>query len=317
MTIATRFPVHPLTTACAVSLLLLAAAPARALTPPTDGSTSAPASSPLPTAASAVAPAAAPVVASTAAATAAGADQGGYTPYSGQAGKDVVWVPTPQALVDSMLDSAGLTRDDYVIDLGSGDGRTVITAARRGARARGIEYNGDMVALARRNAAEAGLGNEVVFDQGDIFESDFSEATVLTLFLLPQLNLRLRPTILDMKPGTRVVSNSFDMGDWTPDAHIDGGPGCKSWCRAYKWIVPAKVSGDWRFGDGRLHLEQHYQMLSGTLTEGGGTAVISDAKMDGVKIRFVAGGRSYEGQANGKVMSGAVDGKAWSATRLR
>ncbi len=245
-----------------------------------------------------------------------GAEAAEYKPYSGQSGKDVVWVPTPQALVDSMLDSAGLTPSDYVIDLGSGDGRTVITAAKRGARARGIEFNGDMVVLAKRHAAEEGVGDKVVFDQGDIFESDFSEATILTLFLLPQLNLKLRPTILDMKPGTRVVSNSFDMGDWVPDANIDGGPGCKSWCRAYKWIVPAKVGGDWQFGDGKLHLEQTYQQLAGTLTEGGRTLEISDAKMDGSRIRFVAGGRSYEGVANGKAMTGAVEGRAWSATRL-
>ena len=134
-----------------------------------------------------------------------------YTPHPGQAGKDVVWVPTPQTLVDNMLDMAGATKDDYLIDLGSGDGRTVITAARRGIRARGIEYNADMVALSKRQAAAEGVGDKVVFDQADIFETDFSDATVLTLFLLPELNLRLRPTILDMKPGTRVVSNSFDM----------------------------------------------------------------------------------------------------------
>lgn len=285
---AAGFPTRTLAAACATALLLLAQGPALAQ--------------------STAATAASPATGST--------DPGEYKPYSGQAGKDVVWVPTPQLLVDSMLDSAGLTRDDYVIDLGSGDGRTVITAAKRGARARGIEFNGDMVALARRHATEEGVGDKVVFDQGDIFQSDFSQATILTLFLLPQLNLRLRPTILDMKPGTRVVSNSFDMGDWQPDANIDGGPGCKSWCRAYKWIVPAKVGGDWQFGSGKLHLEQTYQKLAGTLTEGGKTLPISDAKMNGTRITFSAGGRNYEGQANGKAMSGAVDGKAWSATRL-
>ena len=239
-----------------------------------------------------------------------------YTPHPGQAGKDVVWVPTPQTLVDNMLDMAGATKDDYLIDLGSGDGRTVITAARRGIRARGIEYNADMVALSKRQAAAEGVGDKVVFDQADIFETDFSDATVLTLFLLPELNLRLRPIILDMKPGTRVVSNSFDMGDWVPDENINGGTGCTSWCRAYKWIVPAKVAGNWQLGDGRLKLSQTYQQLEGSLTQAGKTVPLSEAKMNGTEILFTANGRQYRGQANGNAMSGAVDGKAWTATRL-
>lgn len=239
-----------------------------------------------------------------------------YTPHSGQAGKDVVWVPTPQTLVDNMLDAAGVTRNDVVVDLGSGDGRTVITAAKRGAKARGIEYNGDMVALARRNAANEVVGEAARFEQGDIFASDFSDATVLTLFLLPQLNLKLRPTILDMKPGTRVVSNSFDMGEWVPDENIQGGEGCTSWCRAYKWIVPAKVAGDWQLGDGKLHLEQTFQQLEGTLTQGGKTVPLSAAKMSGSEIVFTAAGRQYRGQARDKTMAGDVDGKAWTAARL-
>ena len=277
-------PIRALTTACAVTLLTLGSSHAQLNAP--------------------------------AAAPAAGEAKADYAPQSGQPGKDVVWVPTPQALVDSMLDSAGVTRNDVVVDLGSGDGRTVITAAKRGAKARGIEYNGDMVTLARRNATSEGVGEVARFDQADIFESDFSDATVLTLFLLPQLNLRLRPTILDMKPGTRVVSNSFDMGEWTPDENIDGGPGCTSWCRAYKWIVPAKVGGDWKLGDGKLHLEQTFQQLEGTLTLGGKTAPISAAKMNGAEIVFTAGGRQYRGHAKGNAMSGAVDGKAWTASRL-
>ena len=173
-----------------------------------------------------------------------------------------------------------------------------------------------LVALSKRNAAAEGVGDRVTLVQGDIFESDFSDATVLTLFLLPELNLRLRPTILDMKPGTRVVSNSFDMGEWVPDENINGGSGCTSWCRAYKWIVPAKVGGDWRLGDGRLHLEQTFQQLEGTLTQSGKTAPISAAKMNGTEIVFTAAGRQYRGQSNGKTMSGDVDGKPWSAVRL-
>jgi SAM-dependent methyltransferase len=140
-----------------------------------------------------------------------------YEPSVGQEGKDVVWVPTPQALVDKMLDMAKVTPKDYVIDLGSGDGRTVITAAKRGAKAHGIEYNPDMVELSRRNAAKEGVSDKATFAKADLFESDFSQATVITLFLLPSINLRLRPKILDLKPGTRIVSNAFDMEEWKPD----------------------------------------------------------------------------------------------------
>ena len=240
-----------------------------------------------------------------------------YAPFPGQPGKDVVWVPTPQTLVDNMLEMAGVTKDDYLIDLGSGDGRTVITAGKRGIRAKGIEYNADMVALSKRNAAAEGVGDKVSFIQGDIFETDFSDATVLTLFLLPELNLKLRPTILDMKPGTRVVSNSFDMAEWKADAGTDGGKqGCTSWCRAYLWIVPAKVGGQWRLGEARLTLRQTFQMLEGTLTEGGKTLPISEARLRGTEIAFTAGGRRHTGQIQGSAMSGQVDGGGtWSATR--
>ena len=238
-----------------------------------------------------------------------------YVPRSGQPGKDVVWVPSPQALVDRMLDMAQVTTRDYLIDLGSGDGRTVITAAKRGVRAHGIEYNPDMVALSRRNALAAGVGRQATFAQGDIFESDFSRATVVTLFLLPALNLRLRPTLLDMKPGTRVVSNSFDMGDWRPDETIDAGGDCVSFCRAHKWIVPAKVQGDWRLGDGALSLKQDFQELSGTLTRGGQALPLTDARMDGAAIAFTAGGQRYTGTvANGRMSGARQDGTRWTAT---
>ena len=166
-----------------------------------------------------------------------------FEPTVGQPGKDVVWVPTPQALVDKMLDMAKLTPQDYHMDLGSGDGRTVITAVKRGARSTGVEYNPDMVDLAKRNAAAAGVGEKAQFIRGDIFETDFSKAQVLTLFLLPSLNLRLRPTILNMTPGTRVVSNSFTMEAWQPDETANIGGDCTSWCTAHLWIVPEKVAG--------------------------------------------------------------------------
>jgi hypothetical protein len=237
-----------------------------------------------------------------------------YTPQSGQAGKDVVWVPTPQALVDRMLEMAAVTKEDYLIDLGSGDGRTVITAAKRGIRALGIEYNPDMVALSQRNAKEAGVSDMATFVRGDIFEADFSKATVITLFLLPNLNVRLRPTLLDMKPGTRIVSNTFDMGDWQPDDRVDAGADCTSYCRAMKWVIPAKVGGKWRLPNGELQLTQTYQMLSGTLTLDGQDHPISEAKMSGESIAFTAGDKRYTGRVASGAMTGSIDGGgAWSA----
>src|SRR3990170_2719354 len=178
-----------------------------------------------------------------------------YEPYSGQPGKDVVWVPTPQTLVDKMLDLAKVTQSDYVIDLGSGDGRTVITAAKRGARALGIEYNPDMVELSKRNAANEGVSDKANFIKADIFESDFSQATVITMFLLPDINLKLRPKILGLKPGTRIVSNSFTMGEWTADETATLSGGCTSWCPALFWIVPAKAAGTLELRQGDLTLK--------------------------------------------------------------
>ena len=155
-----------------------------------------------------------------------------YQPQVGQEGKDVIWVPTPQALVDKMLDIAKVTPKDYVIDLGSGDGRTVITAAKRGVKALGIEYNPDMVELSKRNAAKEGVSNRASFTKADLFESDFSQATVITMFLLPDINIKLRPKILNLKPGTRIVSNSFTMGDWTADETVSVKDSCASYCTA-------------------------------------------------------------------------------------
>jgi hypothetical protein len=239
-----------------------------------------------------------------------------FVPQSGQAGKDVVWVPTPQALVDRMLDMARVTKDDYVIDLGSGDGRTVITAGKRGVKAKGIEYNPDMVELSKRNAQKEGVNVEFV--RGDIFESDFSDATVVTLFLLPSLNVRLRPILLDMKPGTRVVSNSFDMGDWTPDEQIQAGGDCSAWCRANFWVIPAKVEGVWQTPIGEMKLEQKYQMVSGTLKIGEATAPVT-GKLVGADIVLTAGRNIFTGKVDGAKMEGTnVDsGKEskWTVTR--
>ena len=188
-----------------------------------------------------------------------------FEPTVGQAGKDVVWVPTPQILVEKMLDMASVTPKDVVMDLGSGDGRNIIGAAKRGATAIGVEYNPDMVALSQRNAKEAGVTGKATFVKADLFETDFSKAQVVTMFLLPSINLRLRPKILEMKPGTRVVSNTFTMDDWQPDETSSVTEDCTSWCTALLWIVPAKVEGTWALPQGALTLTQKFQMLSGTL----------------------------------------------------
>ncbi len=242
------------------------------------------------------------------------AAQGEFQPEVGQAGKDVVWVPTPQALVDKMLDMAKVTPNDYVIDLGSGDGRTVITAAKRGARALGIEYNLNMVDLSRRNAAKEGVSDKATFVKADLFESDFSQAQVITMFLLSSINLKLRPKILDLKPGTRIVSNTFDMGEWTPDEtfHLDG---CNSWCTAHLWIVPAKVEGTWKLPQGELTLKQTFQMITGTLKSGNNATAVN-GKLNGDQISFIAGGVQYTGHVTGTSMDGTASNGKWSATRV-
>jgi SAM-dependent methyltransferase len=239
-----------------------------------------------------------------------------YQPQVGQDGKDVIWVPTPQALVDKMLDLAKVTPADYVIDLGSGDGRTVITAARRGARALGIEYNPDMVELSKRNAAKAGVSDKASFMQADLFATDFSQAQVITMFLLPEINLKLRPKILEMKPGTRIVSNSFTMGDWQADERATVKDGCASYCTALLWIVPAKVEGTWKLPQGELVLKQSYQMLSGSMKSGRTNGVISGGKLNGEKISFSAGGVTYTGVVKGDSMAGESSKGKWSATRM-
>lgn len=244
-----------------------------------------------------------------------------FEPKVGQRGKDVVWVPTNQTLVDKMLDMAKVTAQDYVIDLGSGDGRTVITAAKRGATAHGIEYNPDMVELSKKNAEKEGVTAKATFEKADIFESDFGKATVITMFLLPSLNVKLRPKILDMKPGTRIVSNSFDMGDWRADetASLNGNGGCTSHCTAYFWLVPAKVQGTWKTPQGELTLEQTYQDVKGTLKNGNVIAPVNEGKLTGDKIAFTAGGTRYTGTVTDKAITGKANtgGKEadWTATR--
>lgn len=237
-----------------------------------------------------------------------------FEPTVGQPGKDVVWVPTPEGLVEKMLDMAQVTAKDYVIDLGSGDGRTVIAAAKRGARALGIEYNPDMVELSKRNAAKAGVGDKATFVKADIFESDFSKATVITMFLLPSLNLQLRPKLLDLAPGTRVVSNSFSMEAWQDDDTVTLAQDCTSWCTAHFWIVPAKVAGTWSMPSGNLTLTQEFQMVSGTL----GQTPITNGRLRGSDITFTVGDAVYTGRVSGTSMKGTIKGPRagmWAATR--
>lgn len=245
-----------------------------------------------------------------------------YKPQEGQAGKDVIWLPTADSLVEKMLDLARVTAQDYVIDLGSGDGRMVIAAAKRGARALGIEYNPDLVEYSKKQAAAAGVADRAQFVKADIFESDFSQATVITMFLLPELNLKLRPQILDLKPGTRIVSNTFTMGEWTPDQTLElsSAQNCTSYCTALFWLVPAKVEGEWKLPQGQLSLKQEFQKLSGTLTAGGKSAAIANGKLAGDQITFSVGNVQYTGKVSGNTMQGTYKSGSsstpWGASRV-
>ena len=244
-----------------------------------------------------------------------------FEPFSGQPGKDVVWVPTSQALVDKMLDMAKLTPNDIHMDLGFGDGRTVITAAKRGARSTGIEYNPEMVELSKANAVKSGVTDKAAFVKADLFETDFSKATVITLFLLPDINLKLRPKILDLKPGTRIVSNTFTMGEWKDDetATVEEAQGCSYYCTAHLWIVPAKVAGTWSSAQGELALKQEFQTVQGTLKAGNNTLQITSAKLRADQFSFTAGGANYTGHVNGGNIEGTVTTGGtttkWSAAR--
>jgi SAM-dependent methyltransferase len=229
-----------------------------------------------------------------------------FTPTSGMAGKDSVWVPTPPELVNKMLDIAGVTPKDYVIDLGSGDGRMVIAAAKRGARAHGVEYNPDMVALSQRSAKAEGVSDRATFAQGDMFEADISEATVLPLFLMPENLRRLTPTFLQLKPGTRIVVNTLGIPEWSPD-RTESVEGCTSWCEAKLYIVPAQVAGTWQLPDGTLVLEQSFQHITGTLTNGRGDPIaIDEGVVNGRDVTFVAGDTRYTGRLNGRTITWTV-----------
>lgn len=234
-----------------------------------------------------------------------------YQPQYGQSGKDVIWIPTPDALVTRMLQVAKVTDKDVVYDLGSGDGKIPIAAAKQfGARAVGIEYNPDMAGLARRNAERAGVKDKVQIITGDIFKEDFTSATVVTLYLLPSLNLQLRPQLLKMKPGTRVVAHAFNMGEWEPDEafQVEGRDG-------YLWVVPANVAGRWSIKDERGELDltvdlvQQFQRVGGTVTVRGKTSPILGAYVQGPNLGFTfvdaeGGVRSMRVEVNGTEFKG-------------
>lgn len=248
-----------------------------------------------------------------------------YAPRNGQRGKDVVWVPTNDIMVDRMLAMAKVTANDLLYDLGAGDGKIAIAAAKRyGAAAVGIEYNPDLVQLAKCLVEVEGVGHLVSIQQGDIFETDFSHATVVMLYLSPNLNVRLRPTLLAMKPGTRVVSNSFMMGHWQPDDRILSREG-----RAYLWVVPAQVAGTWLFvstsGEHRfsVHLEQTFQELSGTAGERG--EKLEDTRLHGAHIEFAFDTPDERIQLTGQVNGDRIEAtvrrgdktSAYIGTRVR
>jgi SAM-dependent methyltransferase len=243
-----------------------------------------------------------------------------FTPHVGQPGKDVIWVPTPAELVNKMLEIAGVTENDYLIDLGSGDGRMVIAAAKLGARAKGIEYNPDMIEISKKNAEEANVSMKTNFVQADFYHYDLSEATVITMFLLPEINLKLRPRLLTLKPGTRIVSNTFTMGDWEPDSEATTDGNLNSWYTALMWIIPAKVEGKWNMGSGILTLQQEFQKVYGTLTEDNKTFTVSEGRLAGDLISFIVDGVTYSGIVTGDTIKQNIPEtghhkKEWIATR--
>ena len=241
-------------------------------------------------------------------------------PAIGTPGKDVVYVPQPAEVVEKMMEIGKITAKDFVIDLGSGDGRNVIAAAKRGARALGVEFNPEFVEYSKRAAQAAGVADKASFVQGDMFEADISQASVMALFLLTDNLNKLTPKFLAMKPGSRIVSNTFRISGWDPDETVRASDQCSLWCEFHLYIVPAQAPGKWRFaqgGEGELLLEQKFQMISGTLTRSGQSAPVEEGRLRGDSVSFTASGVRYQGRVNGARMDGTAQGGAkWSASRL-
>jgi precorrin-6B methylase 2 len=243
-----------------------------------------------------------------------------YEPVVGQGGKDAVWVPTGAAMVEKMLDHAKVTPQDFVMDLGSGDGRTIIAAAKRGARGLGVEFNADLVEYSRKQAAAAGVADKASFEQGDMYAADISKATVLALFLLPSNIEKLVPKFLELPPGTRIVANTFWAPDWTPDDTQTLTENCENWCTSRLFIIPAKVAGKWRVGDGVVELTQKFQMVEGTHTPATGAPAPVKGKVLGKVITVSLGPNEYEGTINGNTMEGVAktgSGQKIFATRIQ
>jgi len=237
-----------------------------------------------------------------------------YEPRVGQSGKDVIWVPTNDAVADAMLKVANVKPTDLVYDLGAGDGKIAIAAAKNyGATAVGIEYNKEMADLATRNTQRAGVADKVKIIHGDIFVEDFSKATVVTMYLLPDLNLKIRPTILKMAPGTRIVTNSFNMGDWEPDDKVGTG-----YAQGHFWVVPGNAAGKWSIkgveGSQQpvtLELTQRYQKVGGILNIYGKPQPILAASLTGNRLKFSFLDQSNQSRIadvtlNGNELSGQV-----------
>ncbi len=244
-----------------------------------------------------------------------------FEPVSGQAGKDVVWVPSPPDMVNKMMDLGNVTSKDFVIDLGSGDGRNVIAAAKRGANALGVEFNPDMVALSNQIAQKEGVADKAKFVQHDMYEYDISKATVMALFLLPVNMNKLAPKFFNLAPGSRIVANTFGIDGWEPDERVTLPPTseCESWCEALLWVVPAKVAGTWTMPNGTMTLTQEWQMVQGTITAGGSTETVKMGRLRGEELTFTAGDVTYKGRATGGTITGtmttAKGSQPWSATR--
>jgi SAM-dependent methyltransferase len=233
-----------------------------------------------------------------------------FEPTVGQAGKDVVWVPTPPELVEKMMDMAQVGPNDIVMDLGSGDGRNIIAAAKRGATAIGVEFNPDMVALSNRLAKEAGVAGKANFVEGDMFTADISKATVMALFLLPDNLRKLSDKFMNLRPGSRLVLNTFAIPDWEADVTETIQGECVSWCTSLLYFVPAKVAGTWKMAQGELMLNQSFQNVTGTLTQNGKSVTVT-GKLRGEMLTLTAGGA----QLIGKVSGDRIEGQNFSATR--
>ena len=244
-----------------------------------------------------------------------------FEPVSGQPGKDVVWVPSPPDMVNKLMELGKVTPADFVIDLGSGDGRNVIAAAKLGARALGVEFNPDMVALSRRLAQDAGVADKAQFVEADMYTYDISKATVMALFLLPVNMNRLAPKFFALAPGSRIVANTFGIDGWEPDERVTlpSTSECESWCEALLWIVPAKIQGNWTMANGAMVMTQQYQKVQGTVTIDGKTQTIMTGRISGEEIRFQAGGLTYKGKAVCNTIEGTVTtakgALPWTATR--